>query len=295
MNDDRGFGRNRRPAECRRTLGLIDRIVAEALTPADREHASRCPDCGPVLARAARFDDALRRTARAMAVEELPRGMLDPAASGGLAGVRHGPTLRRFSPGLTSAAAAVALLVLATGVALAPGGPGNPSQSAPPVDSGFTSTLPVFHPSAVIVAQLSELPYVCEAGNPLPTTRPGQPEREGIICATRKEDTTMQSALITSEAGDGEVVMVTIKGELAGTTLTATETLATAMAKLTYASIADPVDAPIAGDWVNAEVRKLRVLPGGDSVVRNIGDIRLTLERSPSGDFFLLMEPLAPS
>ncbi len=296
MNDDRGRGRDGRGAECRRTRDLIDRIVADTVTPADREHAAACPDCGPVLARAARFDDALRRTARAYAVEELPRGILDPAVTGGLAGVRHGSTLRRFSPGLTGAAAAVALLVLATGVALAPGGIANPTVSPPPVESSFTATLPVFHPSAVIEAQLAGLPWVCDVGKPLATSGPGQPEREGIICATTKEDRTMQSALITSESADGQVVMVTIKGELSATdTVTATDTLATAMAKLTYASIADPVDAPAAGDWVNAEVRKLRVLPGGDSVVRDIGDIRLTLERSPSGDFFLLLEPLAPS
>jgi hypothetical protein len=211
-----------------------------------------------------------------------------------MGGVRRGSALRGFTPGLAGVAAALLVLVLGTGVALAPGGIVGPTRT-PSLPIPTPARLPVFHPSTVIQAQLRELPYECQRGNPLPTTRPGQPEREGIICATRKEETTMSSVLITGEGGDGEVVIVSIKGELAGTTASATETLATAMAKLTYASIADPVDAPIAGDWVNAEVRKLRVLPGGDAAVNVIGDIRLTLQRSPAGDFFLVMEPLVPS
>lgn len=282
---------------CRTTAGLIDRIVADAVTPADRVHASTCPACGPVLSRAARFDDALRSVARSIAVEELPRGILDPGLVGSAGiegGVQRGPALRSFAPGLPGVAAAAIVLVLGLGVALAPGGIGNPTSSPP--ESSFTSSVPVFHPSAVIEGLLAASPFECRPGSPLPTSRPGQPEREGVICATRKEDRTMQSALITGESGDGEVVTVSIKGELGATdTLTATDKLATAMAKLTYVSIADPVDAPIAGDWVDAEVRRLRVLPGGDSAARTIGTIHLTLERSPAGDFFLLIQPLDPS
>lgn len=297
MSGDRGSVPERRDA-CRRTRGVIDRIVADTLTPADREHAATCPDCGPVLARSVRFDDALRRTARSMAAEALPAGILDPGLAGGqgdLGGIRRGSALRGFAPGLAGMAAAVMVVVLATGIALAPGGIGGPTES-PPVESSFAATLPLFYPSAVIEAQLGGLNYVCVPGRPLATvgTQPGQAEREGVICMSPKEDTTRTAALITLESSNKEVVTVTIKGQVEGAaTEAALEGLATIVAKLTFAAIADEVDAPLAGDWVNATLPTLRELPGGDAAVNAIGGIRITLQRDEAANFLVLLEPLA--
>lgn len=294
MNGGRGSVPERRPT-CRRTSGVIDRIVADTLTPADREHASRCPDCGPVLARSVRFDDALRRTARSMATEELPSGILDPGLSGGTGGVRHGTALRGFAPGFAGMAAALLVLVLATGVALAPGGIGGPTLSAP-VESSFATTAPLFRTSAALATNLRELGYQCGPGGALATvgSRPGQAEREGLVCVTQKDDATKLAALITGEAGAGEVVKVTIKGEPVGTDPEAAiEELAIAFAKLTFISIVDPVAAPTAGDWVNAELPKLAAEPANKTVVKLVGDVRLTLEQSALGGYLLLLEPAA--
>lgn len=294
MNGDRGSVPERKDS-CRRTSHVIDRIVADTVTPADREHAAMCPDCGPVLARSVRFDDALRRAARSMAVEELPRGILDPGLAGGMGGVRHGPALRGFAPGLAGMAAALVVLVLATGIALAPGGFGGPTES-PPVESSFATSLPLFRTSAFIATDLRLLDYQCGPGGALPTSgsRPGQAEREGLVCATRKEDADKLAALITGETGASEVVKVTIKGEPVGKdTAAAIERLAGAFAKLTFASIFDAVAAPAAGDWVNAELPKLTAEPANDTAVNVIGGIRLTLERSAQGGYMLLLEPAA--
>jgi len=297
MSADRGPDTNRVGAACHRTSGVIDRIVDDTLTAADREHAATCPRCGPVIARSVQFDDALRRTARAIAVEELPRGILDPGLVGGLGEVRHGPTLRGFQPGLAGMAAALAVLILATGVVLAPGGISNPTAT-PPLPTGLASTLPLFRASASIEVDLRKLEYACAPGSPLQTSdsSSGMAAREGVVCVTPKEDTTKSVALITLESDAGEVVSVAIKGDLVGTdTVAATEALAAAMAKLAFAAVADPVDAPAIGNWVNGAIPKLRVLPRGDAAVNAIGEIRLTLERSASGNFFLVLEPLYPS
>lgn len=280
---------------CRRTSSVIDRIVSETLTPADRDHAATCPDCGPVLARSVRFDDALRRAARGIVAEELPSGILAPGLVAGPDGVRHGPALRGFAPGLAGMAAAVMILVLATGIALAPGGFGGPTIS-PPVESSFAATVPLFRTSAALATDLRGLGYQCGPGGALPTvgSRPGQAEREGLVCVTQKDDPTKQAALITGETGASEVVRVTIKGEPVGTDPEAAiEELATAFAKLTFISIVDPVAAPVAGNWVNAELPKLTAEPANDTAVNVIGGIRLTLERSALGGYLLVLEPAA--
>ena len=297
MNGDHGLGTDRRggPA-CQRRRGLIDRIVADTLTPADHDHAATCADCGPVLARAARFDDALRRTARAIVVEELPRGILDPGLAAAPGTVRRGTALRGFQPGLAGVAAAVAILILATGIALIPGGLVNPRTTPTlPTSTGLASIVPLFRPTAAIAADANVLKLTCIPGGPLPThdARPGQPEREGVVCASVKDDATKMVALITGESGAGDVVRVWIKGELVGSTLEATEALAIGFAKLTFVSIADPAVAPVAGDWVDETLRELRLLPEGDSAIRVLGGIQFTFERNPSGDFMLRMEPFA--
>ena len=68
--------------DCSRTRGLVDGLVAGSIRDDDRRHAAACPTCGPVVARAARFDDELERSAKQLIAEDLPRGILDPGFPG---------------------------------------------------------------------------------------------------------------------------------------------------------------------------------------------------------------------
>ena len=97
-NDHRG-----EHAECSRTRGLIARVLEDRVTAEDRAHGATCLACGPVLARASKFDDELRRTAQGFVDVELPRGILDP----GLSGTPH-VSARAATPGLAGIFAAVA-------------------------------------------------------------------------------------------------------------------------------------------------------------------------------------------
>jgi hypothetical protein len=273
---------------CPRTRSLIDRIVAERVTADDRSHASTCPSCGPLLLRAIRFDDELRRTAEGMVAERMPYGVLDPALAPRLAADL--PTVRRAAPGLASLFAAIAIVVVAMTVALAPGSLGGGTH--PPASQQVAG--PLFRPSADIFRSVRAKDYSCIPGHSLPTSGPSaQPgEREGGICLTPKEIENANASIIPIENGDGQVVQVTIKGSLWGTeTLTSRAELATVMGSLTTESIADPGRAADAGAFVQRALPELRVLPAGDNVQILFGDLRVSLLRYPGGSYILVLGP----
>jgi hypothetical protein len=291
-----GMRDDRRTPECRRTAGIVDRIVVDALTDEDRTHAQSCADCGPVLARATRFDADLRQAARGLVVEELPRGILDPGLARGLGGVDRERSARAFAPGLAGIAAALVIIVLAATSVIAPVGGPTPGASTP-AESSFTSTPPLFRASQVITLDMLKLKYSCVAGHELatPGPDPDQPVREGVVCATVEQDTEKMAALITSQNAAGDVVEITIKGDLVGTDLkAATAVLAGAFAKMVIVSIADQAVARQAADYVLAELPTLQILPSGDHSTGFVGRIRLTLMREPTGSFELLMDLLPP-
>ena len=66
-----------RAPRCDRTARLVDRVIDDKVSADDRAHAATCESCGPVLSRAFRFDDELRRTTRGLVTEQLPYGVLD--------------------------------------------------------------------------------------------------------------------------------------------------------------------------------------------------------------------------
>ena len=279
---------HRQPA-CDRTRRLIDRAVEGKVTPDDHAHAATCASCGPVIARAARFDDALRRSAQGLVTERMPHGVLDPelapARIGGVLGMRHA------APGLASIFAAVVILMVATAVAVAPGGLGG--GTAPP-DSGFTVEIPTFRSTADIVRSVQALDYSCIPGHALPTTgpsaRPG--EREGVVCLTPKSIESATAKIIPVENGDSEIVEVTIAGELYGTdTVASRAELAAVMGKLTALSIGNPAVGAQAGAFVEETLPRLRVLPSGDDALLIIGDIRIFLQRYIAGGYFLVLSP----
>ena len=289
---ERRDGQERPVPSCSRAARLVDRIVAGSVTADDRGHAQSCRDCGPLLARAARFDDELRRTARGFVVEELPRGILDPALGRGGVGFRGGTSTRSFAPGLAGFAAALAVLVVSAAVVLAPGGLGGPTDS-PPVETSFQSTLPAFHSSADIAADLRDLGYECFPGIALPSAPAGDVVREGVVCATTKAQDEYLAKLVTRESIDGEVLEITINGGLLGTdTETSVENLTTAIAKLAFISMRDPVIGGQAGDWVLLAIPKLRVLPSGDVATTEIGGVGFTADRNPAGSYRLFLAPL---
>lgn len=279
-----------RAARCERTRRLVDRVVADKVTPDDRTHAATCPACGPVIARASRFEDDLRRSARGLISEQLPHGVLDPDLSphvlGGVLPVR------RAAPGLASIFAAVAVLVLATSIAVAPGGLGQPETNPP--GSGSHVSGPIFRPTVDVIRDVQALDYFCKAGKALPTSgpsaRPG--EREGVVCLTPKTLASAKASITPVETGNGDVVEVTISGELYGTdTLVSRDELASEMGKLTFLAIADPEVAAQAGAFVEEMLPQLRVLPSGDDALLIAGGIRIFLQRYIAGGYFLVLQP----
>jgi hypothetical protein len=280
---------HRRPA-CDRTRRLTDRVVENRVTPDDRAHAATCAACGPVIARAARFDDALRQSARGLVTEHLPYGVLDPElAPGRIGGVLP---MRHAAPGLASIFAAVVILMVATAVAIAPGGLGGGTQ---PPDSGFTVELPTFRSSFDIMPSLDRLDYLCTTGHALPTTGPSARagEREAGVCVTPKTIERATAKIIPVENGDGEVVEITIAGELYGTgTISSRAELAAVFGKLTTLSIGNPEVAAQAGAFVEETLPRLSVLPSGDVVRHIVGDVQIVLERHIAGDYFLVLSPV---
>lgn len=283
MTDDR------RLPPCERTRGLVDRVVAERVTDHDRAHASACEWCGPVLLRATRFDDELRRSARGLVAEQLPHGILDPELAprliGGIRPMRHA------APGLASIFSALVILVVATSVALAPGGLG---PGASPQDTGLQLAVPVFRATVDIIRDVQAMDYDCIPGHALPTSgpsaRPG--EREGVQCLTPTSLESATAAIIPVETGEGKVVEVTISGELYGaSTVTSRDQLADVMSKLTALSIADPAIARNAATFVLETLPKLRVLPSGDNALMVYGNLRIFLQRYIAGGYRLVLQP----
>ncbi len=277
------------PPRCERTRRLVDRVVGENVTPEDRAHAATCPSCGPVLLRAARFDDELRTTARGLVAEQLPHGILDPELAPHVVG--GSVTVRHAGPGLASILAAVVILVVAASVAVAPGVLGPGSQ---PPDSGFQVQQPVFRATVDVIRDVQALDYSCIPGHALPTTgpsaRPG--EREGVNCLTPKSLESASATIIPVEQGVGDVVEVNIEGALYGTdTLTSRDELAAAMARLTSLALADPQTAAAAEAYVAETLPRLRVLPSGDDALTIVGGVRVFIQRHIAGGYLLVLQP----
>jgi hypothetical protein len=283
VTDDRGRSR------CDRTRGLVDRVVAERVTAGDREHAGTCPSCGPVLLRASRFDDDLRRTARGLVAEDLPQGVLDPELAPRMVGAIR--PMRNATPGLAGAFAALVIVVVGITVALAPGGLG---PGATPQDTGLQLAVPVFRATVDIIRDVQAMGYSCIPGHALPTTgpsaRPG--EREGVECLTPKSLESATAAITPVETGDGKVVEIAISGELYGaSTVTSRDELADVMSKLTALSISDPQAARDAAGFVLDTLPRLRVLASGDDALMLFGNVRVYLQRYIAGGYRLVLQP----
>jgi hypothetical protein len=283
---------------CARSAGLIDRIVAERVTPGDRTHAEACATCGPLLARAARFDDELRRTARGLVSEDLPSGILDPAITGRAPEVRT----RREGPGFAGIFAAVAVLVLATGIALFPGGltlpTAGPDASGPastPLDTGLHMSGPPLNRTPRIGGLLISAEWLCSGGRPLPSppTDSGPVDHLGITCSSPKSSFATSVVIVTGESVDGEVVEVAMTGELLGSDIdSARKEIADYMSKATYLAIADEDAAGKAGEFVRKRLPELELLVTGDDIVETFGQVRVAIQRLADGNYLLRLQAL---
>lgn len=303
MTEPRRSGDKPSAPACPRTRSVVERIVGERVTPDDIAHAALCGDCGPVLARAARFDEALRIAARGLVTDELPRGVLDPALSPTVVGV---VARRRPGPSIVGILAAVAVLVLATSVTLAPGGLGGPSPDpnatgrpggsdgpVGPVDTGLQVRNGVFRSTPEIGGHLIGLRYLCRSGEARVLGATGPVVRDGIVCYSPKSLTLTSVVVITGEAANREVVEVTIRGQLIKADIdTARRELAETMAKATFLVMEDPDAAPDAGDFVLANLPELTVESGGSEVTGAFGEVLLSVRRSADGGYVVVLRPV---
>lgn len=275
--------------DCSRTRGMIDRLVAGAVPDDDRLHAATCPSCGPILARSARFEDELERSAKQLIGEDLPRGILDPGLSGPKVAVV--PLMPALAPGATAGIAALALIVvMATVVGIRPVLLPGPSATDPPLAVEATGDAappdaPLWTLNELTVALAESLDYECAAG--------GAPATEGAVATavcTAPPDAGPFTAAVTLEASDsGVVVRVTISAAISPDIVDATEkqrardALAATLAKVTAAAFTGPGAGVRAANFVFVKASQL----SGPAWVMGVdeGGVRVDLQRQTDGGY----------
>ena len=117
---------------CRRTLGIVDRMLDDGLGAEDRQHVEVCPTCAAALAEGRRFEIALSRSAGGLVEEALPRSALDAPAL-------VAPRSHWRAPGFVLAATAVVVLAIAVATSLASFGRnvGEAAPTLPPLDASL--------------------------------------------------------------------------------------------------------------------------------------------------------------
>lgn len=286
-----GMDRNGAAPDCRRTAGLRDRIVAGSVAADDREHATTCASCGPLLARASRFDQELGRAARSLITEELPRDILDPAIDGarGLSGVRG----RRPVPGLTALIAVIAILTIGTGVWLAPL---SPPPSASPAESVKPTKHPgaLFHPVQLILSRIGDLEYRCNDGNgdPLPSGGSGLKTTQAGIC--RAPADLGYQTLVQVGSGDGRIAALLIEADLhseLGDVPIDLDDVAAHLSMLAQQAIVGTYE----GLVVNEEIRGyIPSLQPGDRAASTKDGIAIEIVRIDTTRYIVRIEALSP-
>jgi hypothetical protein len=253
----------------------------------------------------ARFDAELSRAARALATEELPRGILDAGlspAGGGATSVRA----RRSVPAYAGLVA-ILMLLLATAIALVPGGippvsPTPPAASAGPTAAPSPSQpgsqiIPgTFRTTSAIRADYERLGYACRVGSVLLPTGPSPSAMtmEGAICSAPAEDGPYTAAVIVGETRDGRIVEVHVKASLTGVdTAAARAAVAVPLAKaVAIAASGEGVGDQLA-EWVLGAVPSLTL---NDSDSTKLAGFVLKVARSSDGGYQLVMfeEPAFP-
>ena len=260
---------------------------------------SRRPEGHITPEQEARFDAELARAARALVTEDLPRGVLDHGLApwGGLGGVRARRPLPAYA-GLS----AVLVVLLATAVALVPGGA--PAATSTPVPLATIAPPPpsepgaspasssvehgTFRSTAEIRADLERLRYACRVGNELLPTgpSPSAPIFEGAICEAPADAGPYIAAVIVLEAADGRPVELHVKANLTGeATEAARDEIAVPLAKaVAIAASGEGVGNELAA-WVLEAVPLLAPSTANSTKLLGFG---VKILRDSSGGFQLI-------
>jgi hypothetical protein len=251
-----------------------------------------------------RFDEELRRAARSMVTEPLPPGTLEEALTGRPA---DGLRARRTLPGFATAVTTIALLILATAVALAPGGPepsaspaiptaaGSPAVgSATPIPSPAPTkgAGPIFRPTTDIVGHVTALGYACNDGQALPTGRPSSDlaVRESALCSTAKEVEPLFAAIIVAESAERVVVRISFKADIVGTdTAAARDAVAAELARLVARSMPDSLRGAAVGGHIVERLPSLE--RGSPPAIADVAGVRISLERHETGTYIVNLDP----
>jgi hypothetical protein len=270
--------------ECARTRGLIDRIVAGSASDDDRRHAVSCPSCGAVMARAARFDNELERSARRLIAEDLPRGILDPGLSGKVHVVPRMPAL---APGVTAGVAGLAIIVLVAVVGIRPVLLPGQTQTFPPfVQIEAPASSPLFSLAQLTGALDESLGYDCGGGDAQATPGSAEPGGASAICTAPPEAGPFTAAVTVDASATGQVVRVTITADIIGAqTQRERDAVATAMAKVTSEAFIGQGSAIRAANFVFAKASQL----SGPAWAIGIdeGGVRVDLQRLADGGYIV--------
>jgi hypothetical protein len=270
--------------DCSRTRGMIDRLVAGSVRDDDRRHAAVCSSCGPVFARAARFEDELERSAQQLIAEDLPRGILDPGIARQANGVAG---MRSLAPGATAGAAALAIVIFATVVGVRPVLLPGSSSTEPPLAVGFPGEsalpgAPLWTLNELTVALAQSLDYECAAGD-----APTSEDAVASAVCTAPPDAGPFTAEVTLEASEsGTVVRVTITAEIVGTSSSPVrDEVAAALAKVTAEAFTRQGAGIRAANFVFVKASQL----SGPAWVMGIdeGGVRVDLQRLADGGYIV--------
>jgi hypothetical protein len=247
----------------------------------------------------ARFDEELRRAARSLIREDLPRDLLDPVVAGSTRSL-GGVTTRRALPGFAAAASAVAVLLVATAVALAPGGiqPAATGSGGPPASETLgmqVSPAPssfALRPTSSLVSELTMLGYRCNDGKDLESPKAGEDAvvRESSICTAPDSAGPLVGAVVIGEAKGGRVVHLEVKANIVGDdTGEARRAVATMLAEAAALGPKPKDDGIYVKQWVLSKVPGLEKNEGVELQARGLS---MRIFRSSTGSYALSMSGL---
>jgi hypothetical protein len=218
-----------------------------------------------------RFDDELRRAARGLVMEELPRGVLDQEVLGTTG---RGVISRRGAPGLAATVAAALILLTAAAIALAPATAPSPAASPTPVPTQTKAPfVEPFRSTDVIRGQLAKLGYSCNDGFPSSSVGPEADAvtREATVCTAPQSSGPFVMAVIVGEAANGKVVELTIKSDLVGTDdADSRAALAAGVAKVFSGAFVDEGAGQNGGSWAKVLLPQLERGDDIDVILRQV-------------------------
>jgi hypothetical protein len=233
-----------------------------------------------------RFDNELRRAARALVLEELPEGVLDQEVLG-TAG--RGVVARRGAPGLAVTVVATVILLTAAAIALAPATAPPPAASPSPAPAQTKAPfVEHFRSTDVIRGQLAKLGYSCNDGFPPSSIGPESDAvtREATVCTAPESIGPFVMAVVVGEAANGKVVELTIKSDIVGAdSAESRAALAAGVAKVFAGAFVDEVAGQNGGSWAKVHLPQLERGEDTDVILRQVS---FRASRLASSSYFIV-------